>query len=222
MRNISIGLAATALALAAVTTSAHADTVSFPNYAHGSESVNYSLNYGTGNPLNVSGSAGAGGFLTNLNMGPTFESYCVDLYHNISFGVAYTDYSGPTASHLFHNTNAGTDLGRLYARAGAVNTSVLEAAFQIAAWEIAFENTGTAYNVLSGAATFTGGSADTMGALTLANTWLTSLGSGGPGIRVLESTDHQSVMTPVPEPETYALLMAGLAAIGFVARRRKV
>jgi len=29
------------------------------------------------------------------------------------------------------------------------------------------------------------------------------------------------VVTPVPEPETYALLLAGLAAIGFIARRRK-
>lgn len=28
-------------------------------------------------------------------------------------------------------------------------------------------------------------------------------------------------VTPVPEPETYALMIAGLAAVGFVARRRK-
>lgn len=29
------------------------------------------------------------------------------------------------------------------------------------------------------------------------------------------------VLAPIPEPETYALMMAGLAALGFIARRRK-
>lgn len=33
--------------------------------------------------------------------------------------------------------------------------------------------------------------------------------------------DNLSFTTPVPEPSTYALLLAGIAAVGFVARRRR-
>jgi len=28
-------------------------------------------------------------------------------------------------------------------------------------------------------------------------------------------------LTPIPEPSTYALMLAGLGVVGFVARRRK-
>ena len=33
--------------------------------------------------------------------------------------------------------------------------------------------------------------------------------------------DHAFLLTPVPEPETYAMFMAGLGLMGFIARRRK-
>lgn len=39
----------------------------------------------------------------------------------------------------------------------------------------------------------------------------------GPG----SNFNGQLVLTPVPEPETYALMLAGLAAVGFVAARRR-
>jgi hypothetical protein len=33
--------------------------------------------------------------------------------------------------------------------------------------------------------------------------------------------EYQGEVTSVPEPETYAMMLAGLAAVGFVVRRRK-
>ena len=64
-----------------------------------------------------------------------------------------------------------------------------------------------------------------------------SLGAGGSGTQAIDwlnggggtanyssltlSTRDDVVVTPVPEPQTYALMLAGLSAVGFIARRRK-
>lgn len=217
MSKIRSTFLATALALAGLA-QADAANVSFSGFAHGSESVNFSL---TAPNVVISGSGSAGGLLASLNGSASFETYCVDLYQHIGFGQTYTDYTLPNTTHTFANSNAYVDLGRLYATAGPINDAVHEAAFQIAVWEIAYE-TSNLYNLGSGSAKFSGGSADTSGALTLASAWLSSLTNGAhPSIAVLDSRDHQDMIyAPVPEPETYSLLLGGLAAIGFVARRR--
>lgn len=222
MRKMTFSLFAAALTLG-IANHARADSVLFTGFAGGSQSVHYQL---LAPNAATSGNANAGGFATVLNGGPSFVTYCVDLYERINFGTTYTNYTGPNTSHVFANASAHADLGRLYANVGTLSGAAQQAAFQIAVWEIAYETSGT-YSLLGGAALFSGAPA---GTLTQAQNWLTGLGSGtGLNILSLDSVTlgrtvgHQDVIyaAPIPEPETYALLMAGLGALGFVARRRR-
>jgi PEP-CTERM motif len=217
MRHLAHSAIAAALVVLSITP-ARADTVQFLGYSHGSLGVDFQI-FG---PTPTSGSTGAGGFLTKLNgLDPAFTTYCIDLYQYIAFNQPPYDYTNvPASAHLFRNAGAAQDLARLYSSGHLVDSAVTEAAFQLAVWEIAYEKTGSAYDLGSGDASFTGAA----GTLALASGWLASLSShgAGPGINVLESPGQQDVIyAAVPEPETYALLLAGLAAVGGVARRRK-
>ncbi len=204
----------------ACATQAQATDVTFTGFAHGAEWVTFTL---TAPNVAASGTVSAGGFSTTVNLDPTFEMYCVDLYQHIGFNELYTEYGAPGTTHVFANSRAYADLGRLYAEAGVVDTSVKEAAFQIAVWEIAYETDPGAYALGGGKATFSGGTADSSGALTLAGTWLAGLGNGaGRSISVIESGDHQDmVYAPVPEPSTYMLMVAGLLATAEISRRKR-
>jgi len=214
-----IPIASVALACALGATAARGDNVTFPGFAHGSETVAFSI---TAPNAVASGTVSAGGFATILNGSPSFVTYCVDLYQHISFGTLYSDYTAPGSTHVFANNRAYADLGRLYANAGVVDTSIEEAAFQIAVWEIAYETTPGAYALGSGTASFSGGSA-AGGALGLAATWLSGLGNdAGRSISVIESTEHQDVIfAPVPEPSSYMLMLAGLLATVEISRRKR-
>lgn len=215
-----IRLTSIALACALCGAAARANDVTFTGFAHGSQTVTFSL---TAPNASASGTVNAGGFATVMNGGPSFVSYCVDLYQHISFGTLYPEYTAPGTTHVFANSRAYADIGRLYANAGVIDTSVEEAAFQIAVWEIAYETTPGPYALGSGAATFSGGTAATSGALGLAATWLTGLGSGaGRSVNVIESREHQDVVfSPVPEPSTYMLMLAGLMATVEISRRKR-
>lgn len=103
-----------------------------------------------------------------------------------------------------------------------------KAAFQLALWELVRE-TGTTMDFSAGSFKLTSTDANSVAVSTLANSFLSNaLAYTGPAkyelTRLSNATLQDLVvatpMAPVPEPESYALFLAGLGAIGLIARRR--
>src|SRR5262245_10538583 len=180
-------------------------------------------------------SGGAGGFRTyDLTTDPgrhsSFQSWCVDIFHSFSFPASGTAIRTDAAS-LFGATKAA-DLGRLYTNHhtsidSTSSSATNEAAFQLAVWEIVNEHAGNAYRLTAGdfRATGTGSSTATQWLNELngshsasqfnVSIWAMQQGASGRG------PQDVAVFTPIPEPQTYFMLLAGLGLLGFAARRRQ-
>jgi hypothetical protein len=170
----------------------------------------------------------AGGF-NAVFQGKSFTAYCVDLNQSFSWNspFAVTTYS---ASVDFGAVKADA-MNRLYTQhVSEVDTVTESAAFQLALWEIVSESPGGA-NSLSRRSPNRGSfyiksSSDGGAARNLANSWLAGLGSGATGgyqLTVLHNAfkQDQLMAIPVPEPETYATMLAGLGLLGVAVRRRQ-
>lgn len=178
---------------------------------------------------------GSGGFKTyNLTTDPNrqnaFQSFCVDIFNSFSFVVRSADMLQPAT---IISSAVAADLGRLYTNHHAEidsrhSSAANESAFQLAVWEIVNEGASgsSSYDLLGGAfrATGTGDS--------LAQLWLTELGIASASDYVANIWTVQSmvsgkgyaqdvvVFAPVPEPQTYAMMLVGLGLLGFSARRK--
>jgi len=79
-------------------------------------------------------------------------------------------------------------------------------------------HTGLTANILAPLATVNGGSGVINGNVVV-DSWLSSVQINAN--HFFKPTTVQGYMAPVPEPETYAMLLAGLGVVGFMARRRQ-
>lgn len=192
----------------------------------GSPTLSRSVAAGAFRMTDVSGST--------LPAGSSFMAWCVDVYHNLNTSSAGASYTLKTGSDFYAAASYKvSDLERLasYVLDNSLLTNgVQSAAFQLAVWEIVNEsNRSQPYSIGTNDFRVTGGD---WAARTLAGAWLGIVNAGtyaiGYSLGVWDGPNttqdlamFSKVVTPVPEPETYAMLIAGLGLMGFIARRRR-
>ncbi len=212
----------TAVAVAVVTAfaaPAMADTVKLTDFA-----------FTPAKPLSVSittpaktYSGSAGEFVGTLN-GNSFQTYCTDLFQSFSLGTTYTDYTvvnGVTAWGAAKSLDLDRAVSNFMAF-GTPHNAAESAAAQAIIWEIIYETPSTSYDLATG--NFKASSSDgaTQGLLSGINWAALPATAVKYHVDQLYSRSHQDflVITAVPEPETYAMMLAGLGLMGVIGRRR--
>jgi hypothetical protein len=198
---------------------------------------------GPGGAFNGTVVSGASGSVNN-----SFQSFCLEYNEHISFGTnymvggvtnhtvnapgAYGTYSGSEVGHTSTQDPISSSTAWLFTQFFMTNLSntsiwgngsqaVKNTAMQQAIWSMEDESFGA----MSSLATSYKNLATTA---TSSNAW-----SGIGNVRVLNlyskdshndytvnAQDQLYMVATVPEPETYALMLAGLALVGGIARRR--
>ncbi|EXI68996.1 MAG: PEP-CTERM motif protein [Candidatus Accumulibacter adjunctus] len=184
--------------------------------------------YTNGGPSSVSVaspaySGGAGQFSGTLD-GNAFTTFCAELTQSFNFNTNYT-YS------IVSGTTAWTNpvylgLSRLVTWLAANptfnNSPDKSAAMQSAVWEVIYETSGT-YNLAGGTFVATSSGATQTALNTLNGQWA-NINATLPTLFAdkLVNANHQDFLltTPVPEPEAFAMMLAGLGLVGAIARRR--
>ncbi len=202
-------LLAVAFAAATFAGAAQADDLSVDNFYTSSTGVQFTDNYSDSAPGGLSGAMALWN-VQNSTTGKSFLAYCLEPAE-----AAVQALQSYTAS-AYANTSVQELYDRFYGSVTANPDSADRAmGFQLALWELHGGYAVSSWELPLGAAIAEATSMLSVvnGAGTVAQKYnLTAWTNNG----------HQDVLqaAPVPEPESYALMVAGLVLVGSIARRR--
>ncbi len=210
-----------AIALMATAAGAQADTVAIRYAGNGPVlATHVSVN---GNDLH----AYIGSYNLELQgQGGSFAAFCVDPFQT-SVGSFQPYERSPLTTANLPAVQAVrlADVQRLFgnAYAGSLANSTKAAGFQLALWEVWHDDksltTGNIMELTSSHGGMVSEANTLLSALASPTAWPTNGMSYS--MTFYSNATYQDYIAVVPEPETHALLLGGLALLGFAAKRRK-
>lgn len=236
-KSLLLGLGALAGAFAASGADA---AVKITSYTQNKQAITGQINWDVPYSRNdVTDTASIGrftlsGYDTVTGAALSFESYCVDIFETMRTPATYTvttltDYLSSYGSNATAKAN---QLNALIANGNSgVDDARSSAAMQLAVWEILYEYTSlTSYDLTKGA--FDASGRNLTGAMSDANTYLDKVtdkvwktdSSYTLSVLKADGVQDQLVFTrtsAVPEPASWAMMLAGFGVLGTAMRRRR-